>query len=78
MEAIKASDFRPGDVLVGFGLANAGRYATVIQVKGKRIRIQRHLDGKDFWTFPTYWRLSSDCIMEQIAEADADSEGGAR
>ncbi len=53
------NQFSVGDTLQGFGLTNAGRFATVKAIgKGGRIQIERHLDGKVFWTFPTYWRLA--------------------
>lgn len=47
-----------GDVLQGFGLSNAGRYFTVLSVgKSGRARLQRHIDGKTFWTFLRYYRV---------------------
>jgi hypothetical protein len=41
-----------GATLQGFGLNNAGRYYTVLGIgKGGRIRVQRHIDSKDYWVF---------------------------
>jgi hypothetical protein len=43
-----------GNVLKGFGLNNAGRYYSVLAISPKtagRIRVQRHIDGKDYWVF---------------------------
>jgi hypothetical protein len=41
-----------GATLQGFGLNNAGRFYTVKQLgKGDRIRVERHIDGKDYWVF---------------------------
>lgn len=48
-----------GSVLQGFGLSNAGRFATVVEVSKStrgRALIERHLDGKRLWTFLRYWR----------------------
>lgn len=49
---------KAGDVLQGYGLANAGRYITIVEV-GKtagRALVERHIDGKRFWTFLRYYR----------------------
>ena len=41
-----------GNVLKGFGLNNAGRYYSVIAVgKSGRVRVQRHVDNKEYWVF---------------------------
>jgi len=48
-----------GSVLVGTGLQNAGRSYTVAQIKGKRVRLQEHLTSRDFWTFPTHYRVDT-------------------
>ena len=47
-----------GDVLQGYGLSNAGRWATIkaIGKTARRVLICRHLDNKEYWTFTTYWR----------------------
>jgi hypothetical protein len=53
--------FSAGDTIVGFGLHNAGRYCTVLEVSKTtrgRLRINRHLDDKTLWTFDTWYRLA--------------------
>lgn len=46
-----------GSVLIGTGLSNAGRAYSVVTIHGKRVRLQEHLTGRDFWTFPTHYRV---------------------
>ena len=51
-----------GTVLQGFGLNNAGRYYTVLTI-GKtrgRVSLERHLDGKVFWTYLNSYGVITD------------------
>ena len=55
---MSARPFEVGEVIKGFGLQNAGRHYTVLQVgriKG-RVYLEEHLTGRKFWTFSTYYR----------------------
>jgi len=52
--------FSVGEVVQGFGLSNAGRFATVKAV-GKtagRVQLELHLTGRVFWTWTKFWRLA--------------------
>jgi hypothetical protein len=47
-----------GSVWQGYGIHNAGRYITVIAI-GKtngKVKVERHIDGKRFWTFLGWYR----------------------
>jgi hypothetical protein len=46
-------------VLVGTGLANAGRSYTVLAMKGLRVLLEPHLGGKPFWTFARHYRVDT-------------------
>ena len=49
-----------GSVVVGTGLSNAGRAHTVRMVSPTtrhRFELERHLDGRRFWTFDRYYRV---------------------
>jgi hypothetical protein len=50
-----------GATVQGFGLANAGRYATVVEVGRTRGRLllELHLTGKRQWMWARYWRVVS-------------------
>lgn len=50
-----------GDVLVAYGLQNAGRSYTVLAISSSttgRVRLEEHLTGRKFWTFDRYYRLA--------------------
>ena len=64
MKRKASQDFDKGNVLVGFGLANAGRYYTVEGVSSStsyRVQLREHLTERLFWTFAGmergYYRL---------------------
>ena len=41
-----------GVTLQGYGLNNAGRYYTVLDIgQSGRVRVKRHIDGKEYWVF---------------------------
>jgi hypothetical protein len=46
-------------VLVGTGLANAGRSYTVLAMKGLRVLLEPHLGGAPFWTFARHYRVDT-------------------
>lgn len=46
-----------GSVLVGIGLDNAGRAYTVRKLGPQRVQVERHADGKVFWTHPLNYRV---------------------
>lgn len=54
----RGAEVQRGDVLQGYGLQNAGRFATIELVgrTARRVFLRRHLDNKAYWTFTTYWR----------------------
>lgn len=48
-----------GEVLQGFGLHNAGRFYTVVGTRPharRPYKLERHLDGKCFWTDARFTR----------------------
>jgi hypothetical protein len=52
--------FSVGDVVQGFGLHNAGRFATVKKLSNTRGRalLEMHLDGRQVWVWLKFWRLA--------------------
>lgn len=51
-----------GSVWKGYGLHNAGLHVTIVAI-GKtngKVKAERHLDGKRFWTFLAWYRLVSE------------------
>lgn len=48
-----------GDVIRGFGLQNAGRHYTVLQLGNTsgRVYLEEHLTGRKFWSFDRHYIL---------------------
>jgi len=41
-----------GSTLQGYGLNNAGLYYTILDIgQSGRVRVKRHIDGKEYWVF---------------------------